>query len=269
MSADNSRINPKLRIVILCIVLTYELFCMLITLTVGSEIGFTRYVIDKGFVFVLTAPLLLALLIPALIYELRRFWGKSANRWGRYAFYVLIIAAFLGTSLWYAQHSPPGGKQQLTAMREYDEYLAAPLLKDISPEESTELESCINKNPLENDSSVITGKSDLAERIITVGQEVPPFAEPDNAGNSAVQEGYYSTTLHYGCASERVVELLIDSWDYADAITKEGSINGARYMFSDKDGQHLIIWNGQNLLEADYTGTASILDHLELYAKAI
>lgn len=40
-------------------------------------------------------------------------------------------------------------------------------------------------------------------------------------------------------------------------------------MFSDKDGQHLIIWNEQNVLEADYTGTADILDHLELYAKAI
>lgn len=175
---------------------------------------------------------------------------------------VLIV----GSKVWYSVHSPVGGDQLLTPMRRYTGELSAPLLADISPAENAELEAWIEKNPAENDGHVVYNKSDLAAGIISTQQDVPPFVEPQEG--FAVQENYYSTKLYSDCASERVVRLLVDAWDYP--ASQEGTLdNGAGYKLSESDGQHLIIWSGLSVLEVDYSGAASLAEHLELYASAI
>ncbi len=76
---------------------------------------------------------------------------------------------------------------------------------------------------------MVYNKSDLAGKIISTQQAVPPFAEP--------QEGMLN--------------------------------NGAGYKLSESDGQHLIVWRGLSVLEVDYSGAASLAEHLELYASTI
>ena len=168
--------------------------------------------------------------------------------------------------VWYAVHSPVSGNQILTPMRQYIDNLRAPLLAEISPAENTELEAWTEKNPAENDGHVVYNKSDLADEIISTQQAVPPFAEPQEG--FAVQENYYSTKLYSGCASERVVRLLVNAWEYP--ASQEGTLdNGACYKLSENDGQHLIVWRGLNVLKVDYSGAASLAEHLELYTNAI
>ena len=71
-----------------------------------------------------------------------------------------------------------------------------------------------------------------------------------------------------GCASERVVRLLVNAWEYP--ASQEGTLdNGACYKLSENDGQHLIVWRGLNVLKVDYSGAASLAEHLELYTNAI
>lgn len=235
-------------------------------LIAANAVGFGTYIVDKGIVAAISTPLLLVLFLLALIYEIRRFWGKSQNRWGRYALYAIAAVLIVGSTVWYAVHSPVGGDQLLTPMRRYTGELSAPLLADISPAENAELEAWIEKNPAENDGHVVYNKSDLAAGIISTQQDVPPFVEPQEG--FAVQENYYSTKLYSDCASERVVRLLVDAWDYP--ASQEGTLsNGAGYKLSENDGQHLIIWSGLSVLEADYSGAASLTEHLELYASAI
>lgn len=266
MNADNSVIKPKLRIILLCALSAYELVLLIIMLVAANAVGFGTYIVDKGLAAAISTPLLLILFLFALIYEIRRFWGKSQNRWGRYAFYVIAAVMIVGSTVLYAVHSPVGGKQILMPMRQYTGDLSAPLLADISPDENTELNAWIEKDPAENDGHVVYNKSDLAAEIISPQQAVPPFAEPKEG--FAVQENYYSTKLYSDCASERVVRLLVDAWDYT--TSQEGTLsNGAGYKLSENDGQHLIVWHGPNVLEADYSGSASLAEHLELYANAI
>ncbi len=266
MENDNSVIRPHTRIILLCALITYELVLLIIMLVSPYAVGFGTYIVDKGFAATISTPLLLVLFLFALIYEIRRFWGKSQNRWGRYALYAIAAVLIVGSTVWYAVHSPVGGKHILTPMRQYTGELSAPLLMDISPDESAELEAWIEKNPAENDGHVVYNKSDLAGKIISTQQAVPPFAEPQEG--FAVQENYYSTKLYSDCASERVVRLLVNTWDYP--VSQEGMLNnGAGYKLSENDGQHLIVWRGLRVLEVDYSGAASLAEHLELYASTI
>lgn len=266
MKADNSVIKPKLRIILLCALSAYELVLLIIMLVAANAVGFGTYIIDKGLAAAISTPLLLVVFLFALIYEIRRFWGKSQNRWGRYALCAIAAVLIVGSTVWYAFHSPVGRKQILTPMRQYTGNLSAPLLADISPMESSELEAWIENNSAENDGHVVYNKSDLAAEIISTQQAVPPFAEPQEG--FAVQENYYSTKLYSGCASERVVRLLVDAWEYP--ALQEGTLdNGAGYKLSENDGQHLIIWRGLSVLKVDYSGAASLAEHLELYASAI
>lgn len=266
MNADSSVIKPKLRITLLCALSAYELVLLIIMLIAANAVGFGTYIVDKGLAATISTPLLLVLFLLALIYEIRRFWGKSQNQLGRYVLYVIASVLIVGSTVWYAVHSPVGGKQILTPLRQYTGDLSAPLLADISPAESAELEAWIEKNPAENDGHVVYNKSDLAGEIISTQQAVPPFAEPKES--FAVQENYYSTKLYSGCASEHVVRLLINAWDYP--ASQEGTLdNGAGYKLSENDGQHLIVWRGLSVLEVDYSGAASLAEHLELYANAI
>ena len=128
----------------------------------------------------------------------------------------------VGSTVLYAVHSPVGGKQILMPMRQYTGDLSAPLLADISPDENTELNAWIEKDPAENDGHVVYNKSDLAAEIISTQQAVPPFAEPKEG--FAVQENYYSTKLYSDCASERVVRLLVDAWDYTTSERPRGRL---------------------------------------------
>lgn len=185
MKNDNSVIKPRTRIIGLGALSAYELVLLIIMLVAANAVGFGTYIVDKGLVATISTPLLLVLFLLALIYEIRRFWGKSRNRWGRYAFYIIAAVLIVGSTVWYAVHSPVGGDQLLTPMRQYTGELSAPLLADISPAENAELEAWIEKNPAEN------------------------------------------------------------------------------------DGQHLIIWRGLSVLKVDYSGAASLAEHLELYASAI
>lgn len=67
---------------------------------------------------------------------------------------------------------------------------------------------------------------------------MPPFTEPQKG--FTVQENYYSTKLYSDCASERVVRLFVNAWDYP--VSQEGMLNnGAGYKLSENDGQHLIV----------------------------
>lgn len=69
-------------------------------------------------------------------------------------------------------------------------------------------------------------------------EDVPPFTEPQKG--FTVQENYYSTKLYSDCASERVVRLFVNAWDYP--VSQEGTLNnGAGYKLSENDGQHLIV----------------------------
>ena len=266
MKADSSVIKPKLRIVLLCALSAYELVLLIIMLAAENAVGFGTYIVDKGIVATISTPLLLVLFLFALIYEIRRFWGKSQNRWGRYALYAIAAVLIVGSTVWYAVHSPAGGNQILTPMRQYTGDLSAPLLANISPAENAELEALIEKAPAENDGHVVYNKSDLAGEIISTQQDVPPFTEPREG--FAVQENYYSTKLYSDCANERVVRLLVNAWDYP--ASQEGTLNnGTGYKLSENDGQHLIVWRGPNVLEVDYSGAASLAEHLELYADAI
>ena len=266
MKNDNSVIKPRTRIIGLSALSAYELVLLIIMLVASNAVGFGTYIVDKGLVATISTPLLLILFLLALIYEIRRFWGKSQNRWGRYALYAIAAVLIVGSTVWYAVHSPVGGDQLLTPMRQYTGELSAPLLADISPAENAELETWIDKNPAESDGHVVYNKSDLAAGIISTQQDVPPFVEPQEG--FAVQENYYSTKLYSDCASERVVWLLVDAWDYPAA--QEGTLdNGAGYKLSESDGQHLIIWSGLSVLEVDYSGASSLAEHLELYASAI
>ncbi len=266
LNRDNSIIKPKIRIIGLCALSAYELVLLIIMLVAANAVGFGTYVVDKGLVATVSTPLLLVLFLLALIYEIRRFWGKSRNRWGRYALCAIAAVLIVGSTVWYAFHSPVGGKQLLTPMRQYAGDLSAPLLADISPDENAELEAWIEKDPAENDGHVVYNKSDLAAEIISTQQDVPPFAGPREG--FAVQENYYSTKLYSDCASERVVRLLVNAWDYP--TSQEGTLsNDVSFKLSENDGQHLIIWRGPNVLEVDYSGAASLAEHLELYASAI
>lgn len=263
---DNSIIRPKIRIIGLCALSAYELVLLIIMLVAANAVGFGTYIVDKGLVATISTPLLLVLFLLALIYEIRRFWGKSQNRWGRYVLYTIAAVLIVGSMVWYAVHSPVSGNQILTPMRQYIDNLRAPLLAEISPAENTELEAWTEKNPAENDGHVVYNKSDLADEIISTQQAVPPFAEPQEG--FAVQENYYSTKLYSGCASERVVRLLVNAWEYP--ASQEGTLdNGACYKLSENDGQHLIVWSGLNVLKVDYSGAASLAEHLELYTNAI
>ncbi len=266
MKADSSVIKPKLRIILLCTLSAYELVLLVIMLVAANAAGFGTYIVDKGFVATVSTPLLLILFLFALIYEIRRFLGKSQNRWGRYALYAIAAVLIVGSTVWYAFHSPVGGNQILTPMRQYTGDLSAPLLADISPAENAELEAWIEKDPAENDGHVVYNKSDLAGEIISTQQTVPPFVEVQEG--FTVQENYYSTKLYSDCAGERVVRLLVDAWDYP--ASQEGTLNnGAGYKLSENDGQHLIVWRGLNVLEVDYSGAASLAEHLALYANAV
>lgn len=258
--------KPKIRIIGLCALSAYELVLLIIMLVAANAVGFGTYIVDKGLVATISTPLLLVLFLFALIYEIWRFWGKSQNRWGRYALYAIAAVLMVGSMVWYAVHSPVSGNQILTPMRQYTDNLRAPLLAEISPAENTELEAWTEKNPAENYGHVVYNKSDLADEIISTQQAVPPFAEPQEG--FAVQENYYSTKLYSGCASERVVRLLVNAWEYP--ASQEGTLdNGAGYKLSENDGQHLIVWRGLNVLKVDYSGAASLAEHLELYASAI
>ncbi len=266
MENDNSVIRPHTRIILLCALITYELVLLIIMLVAANAIGFGTYIVDKGLVGTISTPLLLAAFLLALIYDIRRFWGKSQNRWGRYALYAIAVVLIVGSAAWYAVYSPVGGKQILTPMRQYKGELSAPLLMDISSAENAELEAWIEKDPAENYSHVVYNKSDLADEIISTQQAVPPFAEPQEG--FAVQENYYSTKLYSGCAAECVLRPLVDAWDYP--ASQEGTLdNGAGYKLSKNDGQHLIVWRGLNVLKADYSGSAHLAEHLQLFADAI
>lgn len=258
--------KPKIRIIGLCALSAYELVLLIIMLVAANAVGVGTYIVDKGLVATISTPLLLVLFLFALIYEIWRFWGKSQNRWGRYALYAIAAVLIVGSMVWYAVHSPVSGNQILTPMRQYTDNLRAPLLAEISPAENTELEAWTEKNPAENDGHVVYNKSDLADEIISTQQAVPPFAEPQEGFD--VQENYYSTKLYSGCASERVVRLLVNAWEYP--ASQEGTLdNGACYKLSGNDGQHLIVWRGLNVLKVDYSGAASLAKHLELYTNAI
>lgn len=64
------------------------------------------------------------------------------------------------------------------------------------------------------------------------------------------------------------MRLVVNAWDYT--TSQEGTLsNGAGYKLSENDGQHLIVWRGLSVLEVDYSGAASLAEHLELYASAI
>lgn len=89
MHIDNSIIRPKIRIIGLCALSAYELVLLIIMLVAANAVGFGTYIVDKGLVATISTPLLLVLFLFALIYEIRRFWGKSQNRWGRYALYAI------------------------------------------------------------------------------------------------------------------------------------------------------------------------------------
>ena len=89
MKNDNSVIKPRTRIIGLSALSAYELVLLIIMLVASNAVGFGTYIVDKGLVATISTPLLLVLFLLALIYEIRRFWGKSQNRWGRYAFYII------------------------------------------------------------------------------------------------------------------------------------------------------------------------------------
>ena len=113
-------------------------------------------------------------------------------------------------------------------------------------------------------------KSDLAARIISTQQDVPPFADPENSENNFADNNYYSTKLYLNCANEKVVRLLLNSWDDCNAQSQNGVLNnGVEYRISVNNGQHLIMWRGNNVLEVDYSGSANIKEFLQMYAKSV
>ncbi len=99
MKNDNSVIRPYTRIILLCALITYELILFIIMLVASNAVGFGTYIVDKGLVATISTPLLLAAFLLALIYEIRRFWGKSQNRWGRYALYAISAVLIVGSTV--------------------------------------------------------------------------------------------------------------------------------------------------------------------------
>lgn len=270
MNDDRSRIDPKVRIIVLAVLTVFELISVLAMLATANAVGLGNYLVDKGFVVTISKPVVFAILIVSLIYEACLFSGKCNNFRIRYILYVFAFAAIAGGTLWYAVHSPIGGNQILKPMRGNTELISVPLLEDISPKENAELESWINKNPLENDGHIVLNKSDLAARIISTQQDVPPFADPENSENNFADNNYYSTKLYLNCANEKVVRLLLNSWDDCNAQSQNGVLNnGVEYRISVNNGQHLIMWRGNNVLEVDYSGAANIKEFLQMYAKSV
>ena len=172
---DNSIIRPKIRIIGLCALSAYELVLLIIMLVAANAVGFGTYIVDKGLVATISTPLLLVLFLLALIYEIRRFWGKSQNRWGRYALYTIAAVLIVGSMVWYAVHSPVSGNQILTPMRQYIDNLRAPLLAEISPAENTELEAWTEKTPRKTTAMWFTTKAILQMRSSALSRLCRPL----------------------------------------------------------------------------------------------